>query len=559
MRLAAFSGAALALFSAAAAGARPVRVDLDARLELAGAADWLAAPKSSSTPDALASFPYARELAGRLAAPAAPELSAPATGWTFADRARLMLSLSPLPALERLGSADDADVERAGGAAALERRLTALRDFARASNFDAAFNASRYLLDADAANVRRRLAAAAPLASFEAYAGLSAPRTVVLLSPFSAAGPAPGVVTIRDDGTASLTVVVGPKASTSVPSGLDFWSERLPEALWNESAQISLAPLAALYSDRIAQSSRFAAGPDGSCARDWRRCVEDQAARAVTLRLAARRYGKNEAAARRAGLEGADKSPVLAALLASLERYEKARRASKSGAGLADFYPDLLASLPLDEPDAAPAPPRLPDASSLSPERRRRLAAFLKAIAPKTRDPRLKDLAAAAGAWARDAARALPSGNDFSSGPARISTAAASADELRSRGMEEFAAGKNEAALADFQSALAAAPRDAQTLASEAAVLATLGRDEEALAADASALESARSSGGPASLMLAADVLSSRASILELRGQGRKAAADLEDALRSAPPDWPRRDEARKRLEALRTGPGRHP
>ena len=513
--------AALALLAASTVGARPLRVDLDARLELAGAADWLAEPKSSATPDALDAFPYARELSSRLPVPSAPELISSRPAWSSDERDRLLLSLSPLPALKPLDAVDDSDVELARGSN--ELWLAALRAYAHASNFDAVFNASRYLLDADAARVRRRLAAEGTLRAYESYAGLGPPELVlILLSPFASAGPAPAHVKILDDGTASLTLVVGPEISTSAPSGLDFWSGRLPAALWNEAAQLELEPLMALYADRVAQSSRLATALGERCARDWRRCALDQAALAVTLRLTARRYGKSAAAAYRLRLEGGTHSPVLTALLVSLERYERATRGAKApGSGLADYFPELLAALALDDPTAAPAPPRLPDASSLSPGRRRRLAAFLKAAAPRTRNPRLKALAAAAPAWERDAERELPA-LDARDVPVLISTAASAADGLRNRGIEEFGAGKPEAALADFQAALSSSPRDAQTLASEAAVLASLGRDDDALAAYDSALAAARAQGSPRRLV--SDLLSSREETRRRR-DARKAPA----------------------------------
>jgi tetratricopeptide (TPR) repeat protein len=549
-------------FFAAAAGAESLRVDLDSRLELAGAVDWLAAAKSTSTPDALAGSAYVRELTGRLPAPSAPDLLAPRPQWTSADRARLMLSLSPVPKLERLDALEFAEVERAGGAEPLERWLAALREFAAASKFGAAFDASRYLLDSDAERLRRKLTAASPLKALESYTGLAQPgRTLLLLSPFEASGPAPGYAKFLEDGSLALTVVIGPKASTSAPSGLEFWSDRLPAALWNELAQNQLQPLAALYADRIAQSSKLATGPDAGCAGDWRRCVEDRIARAVTLRLVAKRYGAAAATEHREGFDGDAPSPLLTALLAGLERYEMSWRRAKgakpvpAGAGLSDFYPKLLSSLPLDDAAATPAPPRLPPASSLSPSQRRRIAGFLKSVAPATRDRRLRALASAAGAWAREAPR--PASENAVASPPEISTAAAAtaasaSDELRRQGIEKFGAGQAEAALADFRAALSSAPHDAQTLASEGAILTTLGRDDEALAAYASALGSARSVGDSPSLLLAADVLSSRAAILERRGLAADAASDLEDALRTAPSDWPRGDESRRRLKLLK-------
>ncbi len=90
----------------------------------------------------------------------------------------------------------------------------------------------------------------------------------MLLSPFQASGPAPGYAKVLDDGSISLTMVVGLSVSTSAAPVMDFWSDRLPAALWNELAQIQLDPLAALYEDRIAQSSATA-----KCPGDLRRCA----------------------------------------------------------------------------------------------------------------------------------------------------------------------------------------------------------------------------------------------------------------------------------------------
>lgn len=490
----AFAAAALAVSAAGAAAAPAPRVDLDARLELIGAVSWLSAPKRDAAADPLASLPYARALARRLPVPADPALTAPLAG---PERARLALSVSPLPELREL--------DGGGASGAEEARLAALRAYARDAKFAAAFDAVRYRLDADAAAARRRLAAAAPLRALEDYTGLQGPeRAEVLLSPFADPGPAPGLVELLDDGSASLTLVVGPAVSTA--PALDFWSERLPEALWNESAQLQLEPLLSLYAGRVAQSSKLAAS-DARCAGDWTRCAADQLARAVSVRLTARRDGEAAAAAFRSRLEGGKRSPVLAAFLSGLVSYEASRRGRKAVPGLDAFFPRLLAFLPLDDPSAAPAPAALPPAASVSPRKRRRLAAFLTAAARRAADPRLKALAAAAPSWAESP------GNDVS---------APAPDDPRKRGLEDFAAGRKEAALADFRAALSSAPDDAQTLASEAAVLESLGRDEEALAAYGSAIEAARAPGAPPRLL--SDLLSSRED-LRRRVEARKAAA----------------------------------
>ncbi len=248
---------------------------------------------------------------------------------------------------------------------------------------------------------------------------------------------------------------------------------------------------------------------------------------------------------------------MLTALLAGLERYEKPRKPAerRGGAGLADYYPKLLAVLPLDDPGAAPAPPRLPPSSSLSPAQRRRLAAFLKEISPASRDPRLKALAAGAGAWARG-----------TPAPPQISTSSPSspsaADDLRRQGIEKYGAGQAQAALDDFQAALTTAPLDAQTLASKAAILSTLGRDDEALAAYASALESARADADSSSLLLAADILSSRArpSLSAARTPRRRLLGTSRTfPCARRPPEWPRRKDARNRLKALKARARRVP
>jgi Flp pilus assembly protein TadD len=161
----------------------------------------------------------------------------------------------------------------------------------------------------------------------------------------------------------------------------------------------------------------------------------------------------------------------------------------------------------------------------------------------------LKTLAAGVGAWARSPAAAP---EESSAALPQVSTSSSAGEELRRQGIEKYGAGQAQAALDDFQAALTTAPLDAQTLASKAAILSTLGRDDEALAAYASALESARSDADLSSLMLAADILSSRATIFARRKDIANAVADLEDALRTAPPEWPRRKDALRRLKALK-------
>lgn len=116
------------------------------------------------------------------------------------------------------------------------------------------------------------------------------------------------------------------------------------------------------------------------------------------------------------------------------------------------------------------------------------------------------------------------------------------------RGLDLFAAGKPAAAAAAFETAIQRSSGPASTYMSLFVALDAAGRS--AGPALDKAIELARAdAAAPAELL--ADALSSRASLRE-RADKAGAREDLEEALVTAPLDWPRRAEAKRRLASLK-------
>lgn len=547
-----FPAAAAAFFLLLALGRAKAEATtrFDPRLELIGAVDALAqtAPGASS---ATARLDYVGELLGRLSShrtdPAVFAAHAASATWTLYDRERLILAATPLPELAATPAMAYASAMKAGGPTAVEGWLTGLRGFAASSGFSAALEGSLPRLDPDVALFRRKLEDEAVQAKIERYCGLTFQgRAAAILAPFQAPGALPGRLAVQEDGTVDAEIIVGPtppKASTTTATTPEpvFWSADVPAALWNEIGQGLLESLGRLYSARLKQRVPIPARAAWACPGDWDRCLQDRIVRAVTARLIAHAQGPQAGLDYlKRGTAQADAAAV-ALLYRELIRYEKRRKKIPT---IADEYPHLLAALPAAEAGAAPAPPALPDRQFLPPAERRRLSRFLVTLPPGSARA-LRALARRSVAWAAPIPGEI---SDPLSGPAPRS----SADDLDRRGLAAFEQGRMDAALNDFQAALAAAPANIQTLLDEAAALLALKRGEDAVAACTRALDLARQDRAPGSAPLfSAEALSARASALEFVGRIDAARADLRAAVRTAPHGWPRLAETKRRLRKL--------
>ena len=124
-------------------------------------------------------------------------------------------------------------------------------------------------------------------------------------------------------------------------------------------------------------------------------------------------------------------------------------------------------------------------------------------------------------------------------------------DEDVERGMVLFAAGKSTEAAEAFAAAVRRSSGPAVNYLSLSVALKASGRAAEAAEALDRAVEMARAD-ETASPEVLADALSSRATERLERGDPVRAKQDLNEALVAAPADWPRRADARARLDALR-------
>jgi tetratricopeptide (TPR) repeat protein len=134
--------------------------------------------------------------------------------------------------------------------------------------------------------------------------------------------------------------------------------------------------------------------------------------------------------------------------------------------------------------------------------------------------------------------------------PAAVASAPAPDPDVE-RGMALFAAGRSTEAAESFEAAVRRSSGSAVDYLSLFVALQASGRPAEAESALERAVGLARAD-AQASPDVLADALSSRASVRAQRGDAAGAKKDLNEALAAAPEDWPRRDDARARLNALR-------
>lgn len=120
---------------------------------------------------------------------------------------------------------------------------------------------------------------------------------------------------------------------------------------------------------------------------------------------------------------------------------------------------------------------------------------------------------------------------------------------LNDEGMRAVAAGDGARAARVFDAVLRLYPSQPSALINRAVVAAGRGDLDAAVALYGRALEADLSAPG-----LSSDILSGRATVLEKLGRRAEAAADLETALKAAPPGWPRSSQARESLARLKRG-----
>lgn len=352
-------GALLAASPAGAADSAPepvshqILVHVDPRLELLGVVQMLAA--QSAPPHGFALHPrnpYVAALKKRFSDAAQDDVvkreAALPAFFDFLHRGDLLMRLGPLPDLQPKLFIPGAMAFQAGGQAALDGWLGALRDFSKRRDFAAAVAEQKPLIEPAVDAFRQSVIKNDYLRKIERYTGLPfVGRYEVSLSPFFLAGSMDNVVYMADDGSYDIRTVIG---AQETPGGLDFLPDRYPTTVWHELSHGLLDTMADLNEDEIMERG----GPNGrnkpaGCYGDWLQCVKEQVVRAVMIRLVTINMG--EAAGKRVlQEEGTVRFPALADMVEKLKIYEKERDKYPT---LVEFYPELLKTLPPPDPALA--------------------------------------------------------------------------------------------------------------------------------------------------------------------------------------------------------------
>ncbi|HEX4046316.1 MAG TPA: DUF4932 domain-containing protein, partial [Elusimicrobiota bacterium] len=354
--------AALAARSARAADASRIEVSLDPRLELLGAVQLLSPATSFLDGFVRRDVPAVRELSASLAPfaglPAVPASAAfDPNAFSYYTRADVFLRLSPPPELAPRLIIPDLFVSDAGGRAALDAWLAAMRAFDRDAGFPAYFEKEKALLAGPVSAFRGDVEKKDYIAKIERYTGLPFDGTyAVHLSPFVKTGSQVNSVVLQDDGSYAIQSIVGPDERGGK---LDFLPGQFPGTAWHELGHGILDTLSDLNQDEINRNAelenKLAAARWSCYGGVWEQCVKEHVVRAVMIRLIALNIG-DEAAATRLREEGEDKFPYLKPMLDSLRVYEAHREKYPT---IADYFPQLLKVFPKPPPPpaAAPLPP----------------------------------------------------------------------------------------------------------------------------------------------------------------------------------------------------------
>jgi tetratricopeptide (TPR) repeat protein len=380
-------------------------------------------------------------------------------------------------------------VEMVGGMAEAERLRAELKAFARDSDFSSFFAAHRGLYRRAERPVAAELSRRDDVAALERYLGPLSSRLNIVLSliyrsdqlsyivPYPFAGPG-----VKVDGPFEVTTLMD---SPRLVDGAPAFSSG---GFWHELICVGIDPILADRCGEIDAARGLQASIAQDCQPDWFACASNLINRAVLGRVGAlsgrpERFGFAPWPAGRYGDIGR-------ALSARLEEYEKRRDKYPA---LRDFYP-RLASVFTDFAASLPAPAGA--SRCVVVDRRSRL---------ETPEP-----------------------------PPDAKTS----EELKARGVWNFAHGRANDALTDLRQAVRLAPGDAELRLDLSVVQLDRGSIDEALE---SATEAVMLSGGNGSLK--AEALSTRAGLWKRKGKSGEARADIKEALRAAPADWPRRKE----------------
>jgi len=334
----------LLLLLASLANAGSIEIRTDPRFELLGVVHLYISSSAIPADYVSRESSYMKEARGRfasLASHAAVVKTAalhPAR-FDYSARARVFAQLSAPPELAVLSSIPRVYVEAAGGAAAFEAWLDAMRAFARESRFAAWRSKASPGREEGLERFTLELRGQHLLEAIETYAGMKLDGGYLMApTPFLTPGPVNVVTTLTAGGVSIVTVLGASRAQ----GGPDRFDPELAADAWHESAHGILDELSNKHSERIARSAGLRRRlPD--CYGSWNQCVREHIVRAVMLRLMRRERSPEAATRQREAEASSNEYPYLEALDAKLESYETSR---ERWPDLTAFYPELLGVFP---------------------------------------------------------------------------------------------------------------------------------------------------------------------------------------------------------------------
>ena len=472
-------------------------------------------------------------------------------GYGSEQRGHALLHFSGPPELAERLPVPEAYIEQAGGRRPFEAWRRSLRAAAGPA-FDAVFAAEKAALAPDIRRFADAISSGAYIPRIEAYSGLTFEGDYrIAVSTHYPPGSMVNNVMVRPDGGIAIASLFG--STRAADGSLDFALQDVPPAVWHELAHGTLDALTDLNGERLARSAALRSAIPGGCYGEWRQCVKEHVVRAVYLRLMDKHYGAAAAARARRQIDTSH-FPYLDAMTARLKEFEADRVRWPT---LAEFFPRLLDTLPKAPGKAHEPPPSEPAVAEGFPSRGQRERAV-----------RLLDGMLAAGAEdgdrlqsQRDALQKLideipPLPPLVHEGRAGVGSAASVAVDtvavhLRQQGISLYASNKRAQALGRLEAARAKDPSDPETDMDLGVALQAAGRNADAAEAYTRAIERFRAERFCGDAELAANTLSSRASLRRQTGDAAGARADLREALVLAPPDWRRRVETEQQLRAL--------
>jgi hypothetical protein len=275
--------------------------------------------------------------------------------YRFDAPASTMVCLTALPELRLDGDPEECGAARAGGARNVLAWVDELRDFARASKFDAFFRAHAGLYRLLEEQTRKKLLKdyAAPL---EAYHGVRAGSFTIVLAPLLSGNF--GQRHRRRDGRFDIYGILGTDRASE---GIEQFGtvESLRRLVWHEFGHSFSNPEVERLRERLSNSGKLldpiAAKMGASAYSDWFTTAIEHVDRAIEVRLAFRELGEDEGE-RAIDYQKAQGFAYIEPLARRLEEYERNR----------DRYPTFEAFAPrllavFDELTASDLPPTFYD------------------------------------------------------------------------------------------------------------------------------------------------------------------------------------------------------